>query len=231
MKTRQLLTKALYSAAFGAAMLFATSNVQAQVKIGNNPTVIGSSNHLEVESTLPAGMKTSIDKAGKVTIKDGTEGAGRVFTSDAAGQGSWQLVTPTTPVWVSVYGHGLIGGAGSGITKFYFDGASFDRGGNFNLTTHTFTVPSAGIYSFNVFDQVGNGFTDNYTAYGRLNRIGVGLIESGYFNLGVSAGQSGTGTASTMTYLNAGDQVIYEVSGDGTARNRDIHLQIIKLSN
>lgn len=37
----------------GAAMLFATPNVQAQVKIGSNPTVIDLNNNLEVESTDP----------------------------------------------------------------------------------------------------------------------------------------------------------------------------------
>ncbi|MCF2445024.1 hypothetical protein L0657_13740 [Dyadobacter sp. CY345] len=49
MKTKQIFSKALYPAFF-AVMLFASSSVFAQVKIGTNPTVIGAANNLEVEA-------------------------------------------------------------------------------------------------------------------------------------------------------------------------------------
>ena len=98
MKTNFLKRNAKVSAIawLMGAMLLGSSTVFAQVKIGASPTTIGATNNLEVESFTPAGMKTSIDKAGKVTIKDGTEGTGKVFTSDAAGQGSWTHQRMTT---------------------------------------------------------------------------------------------------------------------------------------
>lgn len=89
MKTNQFIKKTMGAVMIGTAMLLGTSSAFAQVKIGNNPTTIGTSNNLEVESST--GMKTSIHKTtGQVTIVDGTQGTGKVFTSDAVGGGSWQ---------------------------------------------------------------------------------------------------------------------------------------------
>lgn len=70
-------------------------SAKAQVKIGNNPTVIGSNNNLEIESTTTSGSpaknnKFSIDKNGKVTIVDGTEGAGKLLVSDQNGTVSFE---------------------------------------------------------------------------------------------------------------------------------------------
>lgn len=60
----------------------------AQVKIGANPGTIGSSSNLEVEATN--GNKTVVNKAtGQLTIQDGTQGAGKILTSDANGGSSW----------------------------------------------------------------------------------------------------------------------------------------------
>jgi hypothetical protein len=90
MNQKQLLFNRLRTAAFAAAMLFGTSAVFAQVKIGTNPTVINPANNLEVEAST-TGRKTSVNKTtGQVTITDGTQGAGKVLTSDANGASSWQ---------------------------------------------------------------------------------------------------------------------------------------------
>ena len=97
MKTKQLLSKVLYSVMLGAALSFAAPSVQAQVKIGSNPTTIDPNNNLEVEGEPT--KKFSVNKNGQVTIADGTQGAGRVFTSDANGGGSWQ---PTRLVQAAV---------------------------------------------------------------------------------------------------------------------------------
>lgn len=100
MKTNQLLrtagaAKTLKAGIFAAA-LFCSASVFAQVKIGSNPTSINAANNLEVEAST-AGRKTSIDKTtGQVTIKDGTEGTGKVLTSDATGGASWQPIRATS---------------------------------------------------------------------------------------------------------------------------------------
>jgi len=70
-----------------AAFLFGAVGISnAQVKVGANPTVIGTNSNLEVEAAN--GNKTIVNKAnGQVTIQDGTQGSGKVLTSDANGGG------------------------------------------------------------------------------------------------------------------------------------------------
>jgi hypothetical protein len=83
-------TTTLFSAFVLTLGLVASSVSFAQVKIGTNPTTIDPNNNLEVEASTP-GRKTAINKTtGQVTIADGTQGNGKVFTSDANGGGSWQ---------------------------------------------------------------------------------------------------------------------------------------------
>ena len=73
-----------------SAMLAVSSTVFAQVKIGTNPTTIEANSNLEVEGST-SGRKMKVDKTtGQVTIADGTQGSGKIFTSDANGNGSWQ---------------------------------------------------------------------------------------------------------------------------------------------
>lgn len=91
MKTKQQFSKTISAAMLAAALFFGSSAAFAQVKIGTNPTVIGATNNLEVEAST-AGNKVSVDKTtGKVTIADGSQGAGKVLTSDANGVATWTL--------------------------------------------------------------------------------------------------------------------------------------------
>jgi len=77
--------------------VLATSFASAQVKIGSNPTTIDANNNLEVESNDPT-KKVSISKSGKLTIADGSQGAGYVLTSDANGTATWSpLATANIP--------------------------------------------------------------------------------------------------------------------------------------
>lgn len=234
MKTQNLLfkisTRKVTSALFAALLLLGSSAAFAQVKIGSNPTTIEPNSNLEVEAST-AGRKMKVDKTtGQVTITDGTQGTGKVFTSDANGGGSWQTVSQTTEVMLSVNAMQTIGAT---TARFNFTSAVYDRGANFNLTTDMFTAPSAGLYLFNVNDNVGNDLSNGYVAWGRLNRTGAGLIEAGDFNLAVNAGQGGTGTITTMVYLNAGEEVVYEATSNvgNVPRTRIVRLQITKLSN
>jgi hypothetical protein len=232
MKTKQLFSKISFiSAVFAAAVVLSSSSVFAQVKIGTNPTTIEPNSNLEVEAST-AGRKMKVDKTtGQVSITDGTQGAGKIFTSDAVGGGSWQQVpAQSTDVMLSVNGLQSINGA---IAKFNFTAAVYDRGGNFDLTTDIFTATTAGLYLFNVNDAVGNDLSNGYVAHGRLNRTGTGLIEAGDFSMALSAGLTGTGTITTMVYLNAGEQVVYEIGSNigNVARTRLVRLQITKLSN
>jgi len=94
MKTKQLL----FTTFFALATALCSSSVFAQVKIGTNPTTIDATKNLEIEASS-AGNKVSVDKTtGKVTIADGSQGDGKLFTSDANGVGTWQPPAGTVVV-------------------------------------------------------------------------------------------------------------------------------------
>lgn len=145
MKTQVLLSKIsgtkITSALFAAALLLGTSSAFAQVKIGTNPTTIEPNSNLEVEAST-AGRKTKIDKTtGQVSIADGTEGAGKVLTSDAAGGTSWQnplsgaMVNGTTGSQVTVTNTGTFA-TYSGAT------ITLPRAGTYMVTAQ-WTMPTA----------------------------------------------------------------------------------------
>ncbi|MGM9512391.1 hypothetical protein ACS5NO_31955 [Larkinella sp. GY13] len=80
------------------ALFTSTLVAQAQVKIGTNPTVAAPTSNLEVEASTP-NRKVKVDKTtGQLTIQDGTEGTGKILTSDAVGGASWQLPYSTTVI-------------------------------------------------------------------------------------------------------------------------------------
>ncbi|WP_254412661.1 hypothetical protein [Dyadobacter diqingensis] len=140
MKTHKFFTLV----AFFLAATLSASPVFAQVKIGTNPTVIDATKSLEVEAST-TGRKTSINKTtGQVTITDGTEGNGKVLTSDANGNASWQpsytlilmannpnTLQPTGYMWSPPIPY--VSGDGS----------------TYNATNGEFTAPSDGFYQYN----------------------------------------------------------------------------------
>ncbi|WP_375448420.1 hypothetical protein [uncultured Fibrella sp.] len=106
MKTNQFY---LFLAGLLLALLTTLPNAtHAQVKVGSNYTTIGPTSNLEVEAatsgTATTGNKFMVNKTtGQVTIQDGTQGPGKVLTSDANGGSSWQsLATQRVPevVWI-----------------------------------------------------------------------------------------------------------------------------------
>ncbi|WP_353719497.1 hypothetical protein [Dyadobacter sp. 676] len=79
-------------------MLAAATVASAQVKIGTNPTTIDPNSNLEVEAST-AGRKVKIDKTtGQITIADGTQGEGKILTSDANGVARWQPAPGTSVI-------------------------------------------------------------------------------------------------------------------------------------
>jgi hypothetical protein len=157
MKTKHLLTsisgKKVSAALFAAALLLGSSAAFAQVKIGTNPATIEPNSNLEVEASTP-GRKMKVDKTtGQVSIADGTEGAGKVLTSDAAGGTSWQ--SPAT--FIS-------GSPGPEVTvtnnvALTYSGGSIvlPRAGTYMVTTRwfthdpvtSFTTPNIGYININ----------------------------------------------------------------------------------
>lgn len=175
MKTQHLLLRTsrakITSALFATTLLFGSSAAFAQVKIGTNPTTIEPNSNLEVEAST-AGRKTKIDKTtGQVTITDGTEGAGKVLTSDATGGASWQY--PLSGAMIN-------GTNGSEITVTNPGGVQTSTGGSI-------TLPKAGTYIVSA-RWITNSPVTNYTtpSHAFVNTA-LSTSASSYVQVGIAA--------------------------------------------
>lgn len=206
MKMKQLLSGTSV-VAFAMATLFTSSMLFAQVKIGTNPTTINPASNLEVEASTP-NRKTSIDKTtGQVSIADGTECAGKIFTSDVNGGGSWQNpAIQDSPVLFSVTNTISQTSNTGAIDKAIFGVKNLDRNNNFDLATNTFTVPvnGTGVYQFGtIFGTLNQGI---------LQGVYIGIYKNGvlarYLGIGNCAPGSGIGGSGyILMQLDAGDVV------------------------
>ncbi|CAG5000580.1 hypothetical protein DYBT9275_02491 [Dyadobacter sp. CECT 9275] len=139
------LSKTLIAGTF-AAMLFSSATLFAQVKIGTNPTTIEATSNLEVEASTP-NRQVKVDKTtGQLTIKDGTEGTGKVLISDANGGAAWTLLTSAFRM-TSITDQGITSGTG----VYYlvtFTAAPLDQdAGCTTGASSRYTVKQAGTYT------------------------------------------------------------------------------------
>lgn len=208
--------KSIIAGGLLSAALLISSSLMAQVKIGSNPTTIDPNNNLEVEASTP-GRKTAINKTtGQVTIADGTQGAGKVFTSDANGGGSWQTAgagcasfdargsNVTTPVNnVGVFSP----------TKLIANTVDYAPSGAYNGATGEYTIPENGFYIFHGSAGTYNiaaGTTGTRNTTLQLVSTAKGLLSysvSPELNYGVGAWQEVT----SANYLTAGDKVTFQI--------------------
>lgn len=146
---KRLDLKRFYAIMLLAILSMACTDLLAQVKIGTNPTTIDPNNNLEVEAST-GGRKTSVHKVtGQVTIQDGTQGQGKVFTSDANGGGSWQSatqfifygVTTNTSASPYVVASGL---GGSSLGQRVPFTPTF--GANYDAANKLYSIPADGYY-------------------------------------------------------------------------------------
>ncbi|GAB2552922.1 complement C1q domain-containing protein [Spirosoma aerophilum] len=193
----------------------------AQVKIGANPTTIGAASNLEVEAAN--GNKTIVNKTtGQMTVQDGTQGAGKVFTSDATGAASWlPAPAPTasnTYPFVSVIGSTaqsfLQSNVGQTQRELLSAGEISDPTNSFSPATGRFTATSAGYYIFYgsvQFDNTGitSPSTPTFTHVALTLSKNFGLPASQKLTQYVATPLSviNSGSVSTMVYLAAGDYV------------------------
>lgn len=207
MITEKVHPKTFYTALFGTVLFLGSSVAFAQVKIGTNPTAINPVNNLEVEAST-TGRRTSVDKTtGQVTIKDGTEGSGKILTSDANGAASWQAPSvQDVPVFFSVYkstGSNQPLGAGGTFTQANYGLKSFDKSTNFDLATDAFTVPANGTGYY----QISGSYTCAPVT-GQTFGVALYMYKNGAIQKAVASGDQ-NGTGSITVKLDAGDVVTF----------------------
>ncbi|MBL0139394.1 MAG: hypothetical protein IPP86_12845 [Bacteroidetes bacterium] len=84
---------------------------------------------------------------GTLKITDGTEGAGKVLTSDASGNGSWQTTAAEQVVFKAQLQFNSVTFNGV-YHQIIFDSVFVNNGNGYNETTGNFTAPSPGLYYF-----------------------------------------------------------------------------------
>ena len=96
----------------GVVLIDTTLNIRADMKLNNSGSVLfstgtnasgtpGQTNHLTIKNNGNIGIgntdpQAKLDIQGTVKIVDGTQGAGKVLTSDANGNASWQTISSGT---------------------------------------------------------------------------------------------------------------------------------------
>ncbi|WP_254412662.1 hypothetical protein [Dyadobacter diqingensis] len=152
-------SKTIYAALFAGAMLLATSSAFAQVKIGTNPTVIGTNNNLEVEAIN--NKKVIVNKAdGTVVIENTPTGAttDKYLSIDAAG--NVRALTPPTSEISKIHIGSVLSQVDIGICPAgpitvggYFTGATCYSyySGVYGKTILTMTFPDLGTTNYQVF--------------------------------------------------------------------------------
>jgi|GEM_PF-4399840 len=145
---------------------------------------------------------------GSIAVVDGTEGAGRVLTSDASGNASWQdLITPAVGISLAdlTVPQSIPSGVGTDVNTWA--AALYEDGGaNFNPVTGEYTITVTGLYTIN--GSIG------WSSFGAaasevLTRVLVNgvVVARGFSNQGIVGEYPSTSQATYTTRLNAGDIV------------------------
>ena len=145
-----------------------------------------------------------LDVNGNFKLTDGTQGANKVLTSDAAGNASWQATAaPATLAAFRIYNTSL--GADLPASAVINDWRYVDYnigGGTYNAYIGEYTVPNTGLYQINVNLRI---FNDG-TYYATMRLLSNGGVISGDSE-GDPGGKYTNMRTLTVRKLNAGDKL------------------------
>ncbi len=126
------------STAHGSHLEFHTTPIG--IGVSNEAMRIAPNGNIGIGTGIPS---AKLDVNGTFKLTDGTEGAGKILTSDASGFATWK----TRQVAFEAHVSGL---PSLSLGALQFGTVFFDDGANYNSATSVFTAPVNGIYSFNL---------------------------------------------------------------------------------
>lgn len=227
---------------FTLAALAFFSTAQAQVKIGANPSAIGTNSALEVEATN--GKKVVVNKTtGQMTIQNTPVGAvaDSILTKDANGNIRAIGSTATTPtniyVLTTLNAFITVQGFTTGVTTYptYFK-VPYDNEINDNRNAYNnnvFTAPEPGFYQVNQVISLNYDGTAAGTSYA-FSAVDVTGPNAGKYyasalgyDTGVLGSEGSSASLSVTVYLNAGDTITpqYALVSQGATTPNQISLR------
>ncbi len=194
----------------GGVGVYGTANVGDGVKgySGTGKAVHGTAlNGTGLYGYSYAGYGLEIDGKVKISGANTTPGAGKVLTSDANGNATWEggvafTASSTHSSWQSIPAH-------PAERVQHWAIKEYDLGNNFDLATNTFTAPVNGIYHFDAQLLLGLSDEDEreFEIYLRRTRnTTVTKLRRGMIVAGISD-DAYTVHLSTDVQLNAGDKI------------------------
>ena len=154
---------------------------------------------------------------GAIQLSFINEGAGKVLTSDAQGNATWQDgVTPFVQI-------SSLGGSSQVITGYTeinsWQNLEEAGGSNYNSTTGLYTIPVAGYYAISAHIS----FQSSNTRAGNQASVSIyvdnTLIKTGYSDMAVSGKFYSDPSISVVKFLNVGQKVKIAASQDGGTNN------------
>lgn len=154
---------------------------------------------------------------GDVKITDGSQGEGKVLTSDGFGLASWKNLPATNTGFNAKLQSANQSIAPSTEYTIVFDNELLDDGSVYDGSNGQFTSPAEGVYSFNVKIQWLLAPNTQTNLYVIIDRNGTPIEESKDFVSGSGGNDSKTISFNTVVRLNALDVIkviVKQESGD-----------------
>jgi len=175
----------------------------------NNSLVLGSGANVGIGTSAPV-AKLEVDGASGSTIRiaDGNQAAGKVLTSDATGQGSWQTAAGGTSNNTGFLAGNLANqGPLSNGDLLVYNSEIYDDGNNYTPATSTYTAPATGVYHFDMNILFLGNLPAN-TQYGAMFYVN-GINTYTYYHSvpNVVGGEQCSVQGGVTLKLNAGDAV------------------------
>ena len=193
---------------FSSSMLFSTKAPGASGNALTERMRVTSGGNVGINQVNPTAR---LDVNGNVKITDGTQGAGKVLTSDAAGVASWQAsVSQSVGISIRAFTTPLVVPTSTvtPITQWAFIDNE-DGGSNYNSVTGEYTISKTGVYQVNssVGWPPGNTAADTRLI---LLRNGVTTYET--LENGSGAGKFSFNHLAYAQKFNAGDKISISIS-------------------